>query len=266
MKAAFIQTEPEFGRIEENVGDAVKKIETAADEGAALVVLPELFSTGYHFRSREEALKLAEDARGGYAVGKLAGAAKKRGLHIVAGFDEREGNKVYNSAALVGPRGVIGVYRKAHLFWSEKKFFAPGNTPFRVYDIGKARIGMMICFDWLFPEAARTLALKGADIICHPSNLVLPYCPEAMITRCLENRVFAITANRTGAEERVKGKRLEFIGTSEIVSPGGVILARASSDRAEVMTAVLDISAARRKKINPLNDIFKDRRRDLFKV
>ncbi len=263
MKVAFIQTSPVFGDIEENVESAAKKISSL---GADLVVLPELFSTGYQFKSRDEALKLSEDARKGFASMRLAEAAKKAGCHIVAGIAENAGGRVYNSAMLVGPRGFIAVYRKAHLFWNEKKIFSPGNTPFEVYDVGAARIGMMICFDWIFPEAARTLALKGADVIAQPSNLVLPYCPAAMITRSIENRVFSITANRVGVEERVKGKRLKFIGSSQIVSPKGEVLVAAGGSRAAAGVAEIDVKLSRDKRITPVNDLFKDRRGGMYRL
>lgn len=261
MKAAYIQTSPVFGQIEKNVEKAVRKIETI---GADLVVLPELFSTGYQFRSKAEALSLGEDALRGYASKRLQEAAKKTKTHIVAGIAERKGNRAYNSSILVSPKGFVGVYRKAHLFWNEKKIFSPGDTPLKVYDIGKARIGMMICFDWVFPEVARTLALKGADIICQPSNLVLPYCPQAMITRSLENRVFSITANRVGSEERIKGKRLRFIGQSQIVAPNGEVLHRAGGAKEAVKVIEIEPRDARNKLITPVNDIVKDRRKDLF--
>ncbi|MBI5970795.1 MAG: acyltransferase [Deltaproteobacteria bacterium] len=263
MKAAFIQTAPVFGDIEANVEGAIKK---SLSLGADIVVLPELFSTGYQFRSRAEALKLSEDAKDGLASVRLIETAKKARCHIVAGIAEKAGDRVYNSAVLIGPKGLIAVYRKAHLFWNEKKIFSPGNTPFEVYDIGAARVGMMICFDWIFPEAARTLALKGADIIAHPANLVLPYCPAAMLTRSIENRVFSITANRVGVEERIKGGRLKFIGSSQIVSPTGEVLASVGKSKAAAGVAEIDVKQARDKHITPLNDIFKDRRRGMYLV
>ena len=262
MKAAFVQTSPVFGEVKANVDKAVAKL---AKLDAALIVLPELFSTGYQFRSKKELLELAEEVPSGYATRSLIEAAKARGAYIVAGLAERAGKKAYNSAVLVGPRGLVGTYRKAHLFWNEKRFFTAGNTPFEVYNIGIARVGMMICFDWLFPEAARALALKGADIICHPSNLVLPHCPQAMITRCLENRVFAITANRIGVEQRVKGQKLKFIGQSQIVAPDGKILYRASINKEEIGIIEIDPKLARNKNITPLNNIFKDRRKKFYK-
>ena len=261
MKAAFVQTAPVFGEVKTNVDRAVEKMEKL---DASLIVLPELYSTGYQFRSKKELMDLAEDVPSGYATKRLIEAAKAKGAFIVAGLAERAGKKAYNSAVLVGPRGLVGTYRKAHLFWNEKKIFAKGDTPFKVYKAGKARVGMMICFDWLFPEAARALALLGADIICHPSNLVLPYCPQAMITRSLENRVFTITANRVGVEERVPGTRLKFIGTSQVTTPDGEVLVRAGSKKEEARSVEIDPVRARGKRITPLNDIFKDRRTDLF--
>ncbi|MBI5562949.1 MAG: acyltransferase [Deltaproteobacteria bacterium] len=261
MKIGFIQTAPVFGEIKRNVDNASRRI---ALLDAELIVLPELFSTGYRFKGRKEALGLAEDAGEGYASTVLLEAAKAKKTHIVAGFAERKGSRVYNSAMLIGPKGLIGVYRKAHLFWDEKKIFDPGDTPLRVHDIGKARVGMMICFDWVFPEVCRTLALRGADIIAQPSNLVLPYCPAAMITRSIENRVYSITANRVGTEERKTGKALRFIGSSQIAAPDGTVLAAASKTRPGAASVEIDVKRARDKKITPMNDLFKDRRADLF--
>src|SRR3990167_3160032 len=262
MRAAFFQTSPIFGKSEANVEKVLAKIHSI---DAHLIVLPEFFNTGYQFKSKSEVFQLVEEVPKGGATQRLIEAAKKKRLFIVAGLAERYCSRFYNSSILVGPKGFIGIYRKAHLFWNEKRFFSPGNTPFEVYNIGPAKIGMMICFDWLFPEAARILAIKGADIICHPSNLVLPHCPQAMITRCLENRVFAITANRIGIEERIKKQRLRFIGQSEIVAPNGKILYRASGNREEIGIIEIDPKVARDKNITSLNNIFVDRRKKFYK-
>jgi len=118
----------------------------------------------------------------------------------------------------------------------------------------------MICFDWFYPESARTLALKGADIIAHPSNLVLPHCPDAMVTRCLENRVFAVTCNRIGSEERAGKKRLTYIGNSEVVNPAGNILWRAAGNQVDLSVVEIDPSEAREKRITPFNDLLAARR------
>jgi len=135
-----------------------------------------------------------------------------------------------------------------------------------VWDIGPTKIGVMVCFDWFYPESARTLALKGADIICHPSNLVLPHCPDAMVTRSLENRVFSITANRIGVEARGGRKPLTYIGLSEIVDPCGSILHRAPSDREDLHVVDIDPQTARDKSLNGYNNLFRDRRPDVYTV
>jgi len=263
MKVGFVQTDPAFGQVKENVDFALKEI-TAL--GAGLAVLPELFSTGYQFRSKAEAMSLAEEVPRGLTTKALIKESASSGTIIVAGLLEKSGKKLFNSAVLVSPEGFVARYRKAHLFWREKNIFTPGDTPFEVFDVGGVRLAMMICFDWYFPEVARTLSLKGAEIICHPSNLVLPHCPEAMITRCLENRVYAITANRAGVENRRRGEPLRFIGQSQIVAPDGQLLYRAPSEGTDAAALEIAPSKAANKTPTPLNDIFKDRRKDLFRL
>lgn len=256
MKVGFLQTHPIFGKKQENVEAAVSLIKGM---NADLVVLPELFNTGYQFTSWEEALALAEAVPDGETTQALIKLAREKRISIVAGLAEREKGACYNSAVLVSPQGFVGCYRKLHLFYKEKLWFAPGDRPLEVYTIGTAKIGIMICFDWFFPEVARTLAVKGADIICHPANLVLPYCPQAMITRCIENRVFAVTANRTGTECRTE-ESLSFIGASQILGTKGEILYRASPDREESMAIEINPHNARDKNITPVNHLFDDRR------
>jgi predicted amidohydrolase len=133
-----------------------------------------------------------------------------------------------------------------------------------VYDIGIARIGIMICFDWWFPEAARTLALKGADIICHPANLVLSGCQRAMATRSLENAVYTATANRIGSESRGDKEELVFTGESQVLSPGGERLLVLSKAKEEISVVQIDVKKARDKSITSFNDRFKDRRPELY--
>jgi predicted amidohydrolase len=256
-----VQNSPTFGRVKANldhVTDLVSSVE------ADLFVLPELFATGYQFTSRREAERLSERVPDGTTTKRLAALAKQRSCAIVAGVAEQKGRSLFNSAVVVGPKGFIGSYRKAHLFYEETLWFTPGNTGFRVFQAAGVTIGVMICFDWFFPESMRTLALAGADVVCHPSNLVLPHAPNAMITRCLENRVFAVTADRVGAEERGDKERLTFIGSSQIVSPQGEVLVRASTDREEVRVVGVDPKEARRKTINRYNHLFTDRRADLY--
>ncbi|MDH3256732.1 MAG: acyltransferase [Nitrospinota bacterium] len=263
IKAGFVQSRPDFEAEDANLSHAK---ELWGNQKADLLVLPELFNTGYQFQSLAEARNLSEPIPDGPTTRFLTDWARDTGMTIVAGLAEREGETLYNSAVIVGPQGFIGKFRKAHIFDSENNFFQPGDLPFTVFDAGFAKIGIMICFDWRFPETARTLALQGADIIAHPSNLVLPDCPQAMITRCLENRVYAVTANRVGSEKRVPGNALKFIGQSQVVDPDGTVLVRASEDREEAHVVAIDLEKARNKRINGRNDLFADRREDLYRV
>lgn len=153
---------------------------------------------------------------------------------------------------------MIGTYRKTHLFDRETRFFRPGNSGLNVYSLPFGRVGIMICFDWFFPEAMRTLALRGAQLVLHPANLVLPFCPDGLKIRCLENRVFVASADRTGKEGR--DPPLKFIGMSEIVSPGGKILARLGRAGEGVAVVDCDLSTSTSKSLNRHNNLFKDRR------
>ena len=261
MRVGYFQFDPVFGEVNRNLDLVSERLATVECD---LLVLPELFNSGYQFISTDEVRSLAEEVPGGPTTSRLIQIAADRRMHLVAGLVERAGDLLYNSAVLVGPKGLIGVYRKTHLFFEEMLFFAPGDTGFPVYDIGLARVGLMVCFDWFYPESARTLALKGADIIAHPSNLVLPHCPDAMVTRCLENRVFAVTCNRIGSEERGGKKKLTFIGHSEVVTPKGKILQRAQPDREELAVMEINPTAARDKKLNPYNDLLAGRRPEFY--
>ena len=166
---------------------------------------------------------------------------------------------------VIGPEGFIGRYRKSHLFYEREKDLDPGdNRGFRVFDIGIARLGVMICFDWLFPEAARSLALLGADIICHPSNLVLPDCQKAMVTRSLENGIFSATANRIGAESRGGKETLSFTGESQILDNRGKVLTKMKRDDTGISMIDIDVYKAYDKSITALNDRFEDRRPELY--
>lgn len=263
MHIGFYQFNPVFGEVTRNLDLVAARL---AGVQCDLMVLPELFASGYQFVSREEVESLAEPVPDGPTTQRLIELAKGGNFHIVGGLPERSGDRCYNSALLVGPTGLLGTYRKTHLFFEETLFFSPGDTGFRVWDIGTARIGVMICFDWVYPESARTLALKGAEILCHPSNLVLPHGPDAMVTRCLENRVFAVTANRIGFEERGGKGRLTYIGTSEIVSPRGRILHRASREQDELTVLEIDPAQARNKSLNAYNDLLRDRRAPLYEL
>ncbi|MEW6600708.1 MAG: nitrilase-related carbon-nitrogen hydrolase [Nitrospirota bacterium] len=261
MKAGFYQFCPVFGEKDKNMEKAVTAIRGA---DAKLIVLPEFFATGYQFISKEEVDELSEPVPKGDTTQALLQLSRERNIYIVAGLPERAGDTFYNSAVLTGPEGFVGLYRKTHLFFEETLYFAPGDTGFRVWDTEIGRIGIKICFDWFFPESMRSLALMGAEIVAHPANLVLPFCPDSMPVRCLENRVFAVTANRIGTEHRKKDHSLTFIGKSEVVSPRGEILVRAPDDQEALMVVDIDPAMARDKSLNAYNDLIKARRPDQY--
>lgn len=262
MRIGYLQTHPAFGDVEGNL----KHVETLLDEAKAdLWVLPEFFATGYQFASEKEIRSLSEPVPDGPTTQALIAIASERACYIVAGLPERNGETVYNTAVLVGPEGLLARYHKLHLFSEEKRWFAPGELPFPVVDIGSCKIGMMICFDHFFPESARTLALNGAEIIAHPSNLVMPvYAQLTMRTRALENGVFTVTANRVGTESRIPGKTLRYTGESQIVSPRGEILARSPAEGEDIQVVAIDPADARDKALNPFNDRVADRRPDYY--
>ena len=261
MRVGYFQFDPVFGEVLHNLDVVATRLEAVE---ADLIVLPELFASGYQFLSKDEVLRLAEPVPDGLTTKRLMDLARRRGLTIVAGLPERAGMQCFNSAVMVGPKGFIGCYRKTHLFFEETLFFTPGDSGFHVWDIGMAKVGVMICFDWFYPEAARTLALQGADIIAHPSNLVLPHCPDSMVTRCLENRVFSVTANRIGSEARGGKDRLTFIGMSEVVNPRGHIVQRAPREMEDLSIVDIDPTEARLKALNAYNDLLRDRRPRLY--
>ncbi|MBN2365385.1 MAG: acyltransferase [Calditrichaeota bacterium] len=261
LRVGFYQFYPAFGEVEKNLRQIVKSLSAVE---ADLIVLPELVFTGYHFTDRSEAEQLAEHPSDSRTVEMLSDLSLKKDMIIVSGFAEKSGDKLYNSSVLIGPQGLIHIYRKIQLFYREKEIFDPGDTPPTVHQIKGTKVGMMICFDWIFPEISRILALKGAEIICHPSNLVLNYCQKAMITRCLENNFFAITANRYGTDYRPHGK-LRFTGQSQIVAPKGELIYRAKSRQEEIYITEIDPSIARDKKITELNDLMRDRRPDFYR-
>ena len=260
MKVGYIQNSPVFGEKDVNFAQIE---EMSKNVKADLIVLPEFFATGYTFISKEEAIDLAEDGNG-ITSQFLQKISQKTNAIVVGGFVEKEGSKTYNSAMMVSGNEVIGIYRKIHLYYKEKLWFSPGDQQFKIHEINDVKIGMMICFDWIFPESVRSLAILGADIIAQPANLVLPYCQNAMITRCLENRVFSITANRIGTEKRGEDN-FTFTGGSQITSTRGEILSSAPEKKIYSDFVDVDINQAHDKALNNYNDIINDRRPKLYK-
>jgi len=261
MRIGFFQFSPRFGKPEDNL-DAL----AAAVSGARadLVVAPELALSGYLFASRAEVEQTAEEIPGP-ATERLARGSAEADCHVAVGMAERSGKDFYNSAVLIGPRGVVGVYRKVHLFFEEKLYFSPGDRGFPIFEVGGVKVGLLVCFDHFFPEAARTLALRGAQIICHPSNLVLPeYGQLTTRVRSIENRVFRILANRYGTERR-GGKTLTYSGCSQITAENGEVLARAPTEGDSLTVVEVNPERAKNKRVTDRNDLFADRRTELYR-
>ncbi len=260
FKIGYYQFEPHFGMVQKNLERILSAL---TDVQADLIVLPELPFTGYYFKDRKELKDLAEDVNDSSTVERLKDFCQQQDLYIVTGFAEKAADKVFNSAVLIGPGKIVHTYRKLHLFNTEKDYFDPGDTPLEVALMRDVKIGLMVCFDWIFPEVARMLALKGADILCHPANLVLTYCQQAMRTRSIENSVFTVTANRYGTEKRSHGA-LTFTGQSQITDPQGTLLSRAEPKADSLSVVEIDVALARDKKITAKNDLFSDRRPEFY--
>jgi predicted amidohydrolase len=258
MKVSLIQFRPSYHDPDGNLARIVSMLENLDTD---LAVLPELSLTGYVFDSPRQARELATDITTS-CFQELQSLSKRKHMSIVIGFAERDGEYVYNSSACVSPGARIAVYRKAHLFDSEKLVFTPGNTTFEPIDVPGARIGMLVCYDHFYPEAARTLARKGVQIICHPSNLVLP--GTAQLTsrvRSIENRVFWILANRVGDESS-----LHFTGLSQITDPKGRVLASAYETSEQVLTVEINPADSDDKHTTSRNELFEDLRDELYGV
>jgi predicted amidohydrolase len=267
MRIGFYQFQPRFGRRRENAEAVARAVREA---GADLLVAPELAVSGYVFASREESAALSETLPGP-STELLAAACRAAGGRVVLGIAERAPDGFYNSAALVGPDGVEGVYRKAHLFGEEKLHFSAGRTGFPVFSLEaggqRVRVGMLVCFDHFFPEAARSLALAGAQIICHPSNLVLPeYAQLSSRVRSIENRVFWVLANRYGTEDRGGGRELAFTGASQVTAPDGRVLARAPAEGDDLQVVEIDPAQADNKNVTARNNLWEDRRPELYRL
>jgi predicted amidohydrolase len=258
MRISFMQFAPALGDLPATM-DTIDRL-SARCVGADLLVLPELCNSGYNFTSKQQAWETSEEIDGSRFLEFLRTLCQRLDCHVVTGFNERHGDHLYNSAVLLNPWGYVGRYRKLHLFLNEKDYFAPGDGGLPVFDIGLCQVGMLVCFDWIFPEVWRILALKGADVICHPSNLVLPgLAQRAVPVRAVTNRVYVVTANRVGTEGD-----LSFTGASTIASPRGEVLAQASSQGEAVDIVEVDVALARDKQITPRNHLFDDRRVEAY--
>ncbi|WP_327286764.1 nitrilase family protein [Streptomyces sp. NBC_01198] len=273
-RVAVVQFEPQVGaeNLKANAAAVEQRLNAAGESGANLVVLPELATTGYVFETREEAFAHSETIPDGPSLQLFERTAAQHGMYIVGCVVERDGERLYDTAVLVGPEGYIGRYRKTHLWNTEKLWFTPGDEGFKVFDTRIGRIGLLVCWDIWFPETARIVSQLGADIICIPTGWVWTPPPlydasgvcmaaHLTITAAHVNNVFIATADRIG-QERGAG----FMGNSLIAGTNGWPIDRiAGPDEDTIIYADVDLTATRTAPIwNQLNDLHRDRRTDLY--
>ena len=270
VRVACAQVAPTVGDLEGNRRLAREAVREAVAAGARIVVLPELVTSGYVFESVEEARACAEPADGPALRGWSEEAATGDAV-VVGGFCELGADGLlHNSAAVVDGSGVLAVYRKIHLWDREQLFFEPGSEPAPVVDTALARIGVGVCYDLNFPEVARGLALAGTDLVTLPANFPLHPRPEgerpievtnAMATGHL-NHVFVAVCDRTGPERGV-----EWVGGSVVCDEYGWLLAGPPPGFGPgLVVADCDVSRAREKAWNERNDVFGDRRPELYRL
>ncbi len=254
-----------------NLERSTAAILDAARAGAELVVLPELANSGCGFPSRESALSIAEQVGDtkildGPTLRVWREAAEETGIFVVVGFLEREGDSLYNSAAVFGP-GFFGRYRKTHFWDDEKLLYEPGSK-LPIFETPLCNIGVLVCYDAWFPEAVRTLALRGADLLCVPANVPDDWVPEGQrrggltmlnvhaISHANANRLFVACANRVGDG---------YLGRSSIVDTTGGVLAFGSATEEELISAEIDVERAlREKQLTKLSHAFGDRNPDVY--
>lgn len=303
MLVSCVQCDVAFADLETNLQQVEAAVATAAEQGSELVVFPECMLNGYGYNSRDEALAQAI-AADSPVWQRLADACRRHGgIHLVIGFlesaaaaDDSLGplpnpspgprpssnsrTRLYNASAIVGPPGIVGSYRKIHLpQLGVDRWVDRGDRPYTHHSVPlrpsgelpqpaeRARVGLAICYDCSFPEAMRRLGLGGADIIALPTNWPVAAYRTAQIVppaRSMENHLYFIAANRIGQE-----RGFQYCGLSSICGPDGVVLAAAEDDRPQILTAKIDLAAARNKRIERtpgahVIDRFADRQPDFY--
>lgn len=261
----------------ENIAAVGALVEEAAGQGAQLILPPELFSSEYFCRDEEESLfALARPVSEHPSVLAMQALAKTLGVAIPASFFEREGHHYYNTLAMIGPDGeVMGTYRKSHIpdgpGYEEKYYFRPGNDGFKVWRVFGATVGVGICWDQWYPEAARVMALKGAELLLYPTAIGSePYDADldtsrmwrrAMVGHAVSNCMPVAAANRIGPEGPAE-RTQNFYGHSFIADEWGDIVSELGADEEGVITATLDLARAAKHRAGM--GFFRDRRPQLY--
>jgi len=245
MKIACVQMDVKIGEVDHNLAAIEERLRETAANGTKLAIFPECAVTGYCFESLDEARPFAQTIPGP-ATEHMTALCMELDMFAVFGMIEVDGDSVYNAAVLTGPEGVVGSYRKVHLpYLGVDMHLAYGDRPFAVHDIGGLRVGINICYDSAFPEATRTLALLGADLVALPTNWPPgAECVAAHVlnTRAMENAVYFAAANRVGTE-----RGFEFIGRSRICATKGETLAASEDTSETILYAEIDPELSRNK-------------------
>lgn len=283
MTVAAVQLQCEKKR-EDNIAKAKRLVREAAERGAQVILLPELFETPYFCQERSyKNYELALPVEQNPAVQELSRLAAELRVALPVSFYERAGNVLFNSVAVIDADGsILGVYRKTHIpddhFYQEKFYFTPGDTGFRVWDTAYGRIGVGICWDQWFPETARCLALAGAEVIFYPTAIgsepILDCDSMSHWRRCMQghaaaNLVPVVAANRIGREEIKPDKEnnrqesaLVFYGSSFITDETGAVVEEAGRDREEILVHTLDLEQIRENRLSW--GLFRDRRPECY--
>ncbi len=244
-KIAAVQMDCAFADKAKNLEAIRARLQEAANHGAKLVIFPECALPGYCFESKAEAAPNAEPIPGP-STQILASECAKLGVFMVVGLLEKDGDRLFNAATLIGPAGIVANYRKVHLpFLGVDRFTTPGDQPFAVHDLGGLRIGINICYDGSFPEAARCLMLLGADLIVLPTNWptgAISTAKTLIPARALENHLYYAAVNRVGTE-----RGFQFIGMSRILNCTGEFLAVSDNAEPTILYADIDPAKARDK-------------------
>lgn len=256
FKVALGQIDIKLGDREANLKRAAEVAAEAAKQEADFICLPELFPTGW---APKQLANLAEPIPG-YIADKLSKIAEENNMHLVASIPEKSGGKIYNTAVLIGPNGnLLAKYRKMHLFLEESTCITHGGD-YAVADTKFGKIGLMICYDAVFPEVARQLALKGAEVVFMPSGWMEPFLPQwklATSARAFDNQFWIVAANRIGKDDVYA-----YFGNSRVVSPFGDAVAECGNQE-ETKVATIDGKASAGFK--QIVNFLKDRKPELYK-